>query len=411
MAAGRARYISELLQVHLDDLAFLWGQRREALNSRKHTLREYGELNERIEAHLQGLLVADAPALLELLTPQLTAKDRDDAFAAGYGLLRLNKAAATHIVVVEFLRAEGATLAGLRDALSLAPHALFAHEMQGALVHAKPFTAVSAAVVLANHRLLDGQSERLARLLTAGHELVCELAWRAATLCDAAAVAASAAVADELTSRRPYRHVLGHASAAVRHAGWGAVAWAGQQRALPALRQAATSGDRVALHWLAVLGADDDVALVQRAGVALNDVPACCELLARLGHASSLPALLQWMAGTDVVAAAAAGAAFTRITGVDVRGRRITAPVPDDADEFTREMAPDLWLPDARKAHTEFERRGGVWAQGNRWCQGLRVDESSTREVLLQLDLEARWDAAARAALAGRVLSVPPPVH
>jgi hypothetical protein len=39
------------------------------------------------------------------------------------------------------------------------------------------------------------------------------------------------------------------------------------------------------------------------------------------------------------------------------------------------------------------------------------VDEAITREVLLQLDLEARWDAAARAALAGRALSVPPPVH
>ncbi|MEY2689968.1 MAG: hypothetical protein RL375_4168 [Pseudomonadota bacterium] len=411
MAGTRARYIADLLQVHLDDLAFLWGQRRAALNSRKHTLREYGELNERIEAHLQGLLVADAPALLELLKPQLTAKDRDEAFAAGYGLLRLNDAAVTHIVVVEFLRAEGGTLAGLRDALSLAPHALFSHEMQGALVHAKPFTAVSAAVVLANHRLLDGGSERLSRLLTAGHGMVCELAWRAATLCDAAVVAGSATTADELTSRRPYRHVLAHESPTVRHAGWGAVAWSGQQRAMAALRQAASAGDRVALHWLAVLGDEADVAMVQRAGVALADVPACCEVLARLGHVSSVPAFLQWMEGADVLAAAAAGEAFTRITGIHVRGRRITAPVPDDADEFTREMAPDVWLPDARKARAEFERHSDDWAQGSRWCRGLRVDASITREVLMQLDLDARWDAAARAALAGRAVSVPPPVH
>jgi hypothetical protein len=189
------------------------------------------------------------------------------------------------------------------------------------------------------------------------------------------------------------------------------VAWAGQQRALPALRQAASSGDRVALHWLAVLGGEDDVAVVQRAAVALGDVPACCELLVRQGHASSLPALLQWMDGADVVAAAATGQAFTRITGIDVRGRRITAPLPDDADEFTREMAPDLWLPDARKARAELERHGDDWAQGSRWCMGRRVDQSLTREVLAQLDLEARWDAAARAALAGRALSVPPPVH
>jgi hypothetical protein len=64
-----------------------------------------------------------------------------------------------------------------------------------------------------------------------------------------------------------------------------------------------------------------------------------------------------------------------------------------------------------RKARSEFERHGDTWAKGARWCQGHRVDEAITREVLLQLDLEARWDAAARAALAGRALSVPPPVH
>ena len=59
MAVARARYIPSLLQTHLDDLAFIAGQRREALGSRLHSLREFGELNERMEAHLQGALHRD----------------------------------------------------------------------------------------------------------------------------------------------------------------------------------------------------------------------------------------------------------------------------------------------------------------------------------------------------------------
>ena len=48
MPAARARIIPDLLRIHADDLAFQWGQRRAALSSRKHTLREYAEINERI---------------------------------------------------------------------------------------------------------------------------------------------------------------------------------------------------------------------------------------------------------------------------------------------------------------------------------------------------------------------------
>ena len=199
MTAARARHIADLLQVHLEDLAFLWGQRREALGSRKHTLREYGELNERIEAHLQGLLVAEPAALVGWLQPRLAGSDRDEVFAAAHALLRLAEPAATHVVVVEFSRAAGPALAGLRDALSLAPEALFAAEMQSALDQAKPITAVSAAVVLANHRLLDGQSPRLARLLEDIDPAVCELAWRAAMVTDA--------VAPLSASKRPFNQI------------------------------------------------------------------------------------------------------------------------------------------------------------------------------------------------------------
>ena len=403
MAIPRARHIADLLQVHVEDLAFLWGQRRDALGSRRHTLREYGELNERIEAHLQGLLVAAPNELSALLQPRLAGTDRDEVFAAAYALLRSTDATATRAVVIEFSRAAGPALAGLRDALSLAPHALFAPEIQSALDQAKPLTAASAAVVLANQRLLDGQSSRLAQLLVDPDPVVCELAWRAAMLADAKA--------PQHAPKRPFNDALAHPAATVRHAGWAAAAWTAQDRAMPLLRQFAASGDAVALHWLAVLGSEEDVEVLHEAALAIDDPVARCTLVARFGHPSALNAMLRWMTDADMALAVAAGDAFTRVTGVEVRGERRALPLPDDADAFTREMAPDVWLPDVPKARALMERHGADWAAGTRWCKGLRVDGEVARELLLQLDLEARWEVAARAAMQGRSVSAPAPVH
>lgn len=403
MALPRARYIPSLLQVHLDDLAFIAGQRRAALASQQHTLREFGELNERLEAHLQGALVAPPEALAAQLQQQLAAEDRDEAFAAAYVLLRLAEARTTHAVVVEFSRAKGDTLAGLRDALSMAPPALFADEMRSALEQAKPATAVTAAVALANHRLLNAASPRLAQLLEDDDAGVCELAWRAAQLADAAA--------PKTAPVRPFKAGLSHGSPAVRSAAWSAVAWAGQAPALALLRRSATGGDAVALHWLAVLGTDEDAPLLHRAALEQEDVRARCELLARFGHPPALNALLRWMASDNVVWAVAAREAFTRITGQDVRGERRQLPVAADAGDFEREMAPDVWLPDVAKAAALLDRHRDTWATGTRWCQGLRLDGEVPRELLPTLDLEARWDVAARAAWAGRPMCAPPPIH
>ena len=403
MATARTRYIAELLPRHAEDLAFLWGQRRDALQSRRHTLREFAEIGERIEAHAQGLLVPPAGAVAALLAPQLASDDRDEAFAAGYALLRRGDPAITREVVAAFVRATGATLAGLRDAFSLAPLALFAAEMQAALDRARPLTAAAAAAVLANQRVLDGQSVRLDALLEHEDPDVCGWAWRAAGLADARG--------ESPAHTRPYQHALSHPVPWVRSAAWSAAAWSGQVQALPLLRHVAAQGDAVALHWLAVLGGPEDVPTLQRAALAIDDADARCCLLARFGHPSALNALVRWMGEDDVALAAASGEAFARITGIDLRARRQPLPVPADADEFDREMAPLVWLPDAARARSLMEQRGAEWTQGSRWCRGQRLDAEPAPDQLPAFDLEARWDIGARAALAGRPVCVPPPVH
>lgn len=404
MATPRQRYIPELLEVHAADLAFLWDQRRDAMASRRHTLREFAELSDRLEAHVQGLLIAPPDALLALLQPQLQGDDRGEAFAAAYALLRLGQPMLTQRVLQAFAQAEGAALDGLCDALSTAPFDLFVGELQTLLDRAEPRTAVAAAVVLANHRLLTSQSARLPELLLHDDPRVCELAWRAATVTDARDPAPA--------HTRPFQHALNHPAPQVRHAAWAAAAWTGQAQAVPLLRHQAERGDAVALHWLAVLGGEEDVPLVQQAALALEDASACCRLLARFGHPSGLNALVRWMGDLPAspVRAVAAGEAFQRITGIEVHGERRQLPVADDADEFDREMSPLVWMPDAAKAQTVMEQKGAAWAEGSRWCQGLRLDVEATPSLLATVDLEQRWDMGARAAMVGRPVCPPQPV-
>ena len=401
MEQPRARHIPELLQVHAEELAFVWGRRRAALHSPEQTQADFADLSERVEAHTQGLLCAPPAALLELLSPGLAADDADESFAAAHGLLRTGTPAALQAVIVAFTRARGPTLQGVREALCLAAPAPVAGEMQSALDHAKPTTAAAAAAVLASHHLLPAASPRLAGLLDDPDGATAALAWRAALLADRRAPAAAPA--------RPYARAVAHADASVRDAAWAAVAWAGHRAAHPVLRQRAGDGDAVALRWLAILAGPEDLAPLQRAVLGVADGAARCGLLARHSHPGGLNALVRWMQDPDEATAVAAGEAFEQITGIEVRGERRQLAPPEDADAFDREMAPLAWFPDAVKARAALEHHATAWAAGQRWRRGVCVDPEPDTAAVRMLDMQARWDMAARSALRGGVSPPPPP--
>lgn len=404
----RLRHIPELFEQHLEDLAFLWGQRRAALVSPEHTLRQVADLAERIEAHLQGLAVPEPAEVRAQLEPRLAMGDRDETCAAACALLRVPERSATQAVLAAFVQAEGEPLTGLRDALGFCNPARFVPDLQALLASAEAPapTLAATAVVLANHRLLDPGDRVLRGLLAHDTPAVARQAWQAAGR--AAAQRAPGAEPPSLTPALPA--ALAHADAGVRRAAWQAAAWAGEPSLLPLLRQRCAQGDTEALTALAALGGGDDFALLRQAVLALPDGPSRCAVLARYGHPLGLNALLRWMDPADLATAAAAGEAFEGITGVDLRAGRRTLPVAEGADDFEREMAPEVWVPDAARAVEWHAQHAGRLEAGPRWRRGLRVDGAVSRDTLVQLDLQARWDAAMRAALQGQVLSAPPPL-
>jgi len=403
----RARYIPELLQTHAEELAFLWGQRKQALHSPELTQRDYAGLCERVEAHTQGLLCVPVADLLESLAPALAGRpdaEADDCFAAAYALLRSEDPAALQAVLQVFAAAQGPALRGLLEALATAPATPALQQLQLVLDKGPPAPAAAAAAVLSGHRLLNADNGRLLALLADPDPAVALWAWRAAAR---AGQHRRSHAANEAPTRF-HAHALGHSDATVRDAGWSAVVWSGQATARAPLREAAAAGEAVALRWLAVLGEAEDVAAVHKGVMALGDGPARCALLARHGHPSGLNALLRWMQDSDEATQVAAGVAFELITGIDVRGERRELSVPPEADDFTRAMAPLAWFPDAHKAQAALQAQGARWASSLRWRRGVDVGTPPTAEASAQLDMQARWDIAARAAFAGASAPLPP---
>src|SRR5437868_656533 len=114
--SAKHSYVPEILEEHYEELQFLWANRTAALRSPRYTLRELAKLEERIEAHVQGMLAVGEP-MRELVEPGLSATDATIAFASAFALLRLDKPPTTRLVLDRFATAEGPALEGIREAL------------------------------------------------------------------------------------------------------------------------------------------------------------------------------------------------------------------------------------------------------------------------------------------------------
>ncbi|WP_374512173.1 hypothetical protein [Niveibacterium sp.] len=393
----RRDFIPELAQAHAEELAYLWHRRRTAIRSPALTIRDFGDLNERIEAHLEGLLVC-GQSLHSIVGERLTLDDRDEVFAGALPLLRSGNVDATRSVLSSFAAATGERLEGLRDALGVAPLVHTEATLRAALSHGSSGHAAAAALALAAHRRLDSADPRLARLLYDPTPSVATQAWRAALQVDAAVNPIP----------RPYAAAIGHDDPALRAAALEAGIWRSEPWAPNVIRKLAERGDFLGLTWMSAVG---EAAATQRMLPMMQGMPGPtrCAIAARSGQPAAMQALLDWMSDADPATAASAGEAWTRLTGLDVEGERASLPVDAEADEVEREFAPEVRLPDAPKARQQWAANGSRWLAGTRWCRGHDIGVSLTSVAQRTIDLEARWDFGARAALAGAPVFPPPP--
>src|SRR5436190_720416 len=164
MPAAPATYIPDILEEHIEELAFLWGQRQTAVRDPSYTIRELAHLEERITAHLQGILAVGDVAL-PLLEDALGGDDPSMIFAAAYALLHAKNASALDRVRASFAQAEGDVLGALRDALAYAPFSPGVAPYRE-LFHGGPAPVGAAAgTILAFHAALEPTVPQIQRLL------------------------------------------------------------------------------------------------------------------------------------------------------------------------------------------------------------------------------------------------------
>lgn len=392
-------FIPARVLTHLEELAYLWQRRRASVYSDSLTLRDFAYLSERLEAHLQGALVA-GEALDGMVGELLASPDRDEAFAAAWALLRSGTDGQVRRVLEAFAGARGAALAGLGEALTLVPLAATEATLRAALAHGSPPHAAWAALALAHHGRLDATAPGLAKLLQHEQGGTAEVAWRAALCLDTR----------QPPAPRPYAEALRHPDPQVVAAVVQAAVWTGQPWLPETLRQLAAAADGLALGWLAALAPPDQQAAIL-AQIAERPAVERGPLAARLGSFPALQGVLAWMASDDPLLAASATLGWNRMTGLSADGARLALPTGAGADSVLQDFPEELLLPDLPKARRQWDEHSARWQAGLRWCRGHDIQASLSSEAQRWIDLKARWDFGARAALAGqRIIPPPPPV-
>jgi hypothetical protein len=162
MIGPKVQMMQDILEEHFEELQFLWGQRQAAFESPAYTLRDLLELEERIEAHVQGLL-GGGEQMITFVERSLSEDESLLVFAASYMLLRLNSQTAAQQVMNAFLQAEAGQLDGIRQAMCHGPITMIRDPLREAFAAAPTPIATVAAETLAFHRQLDPEAERLSK--------------------------------------------------------------------------------------------------------------------------------------------------------------------------------------------------------------------------------------------------------
>jgi uncharacterized protein (TIGR02270 family) len=389
--------LRDVLEEHLEELQFLWGLRRESLRSPERTLAQVRRLEARIEAHAEGLLVARGE-LLDLAGPGLAADDPLAAFASAFVLLRSGPEGARAVMDAFHVSAEGGR-EGLCEALAHGDIRAVRDELAGCVSSADAALALSATTALAI-RQAPGLGERVEERFLGNPEPGLRLAaWRLAPLFR------------EAPRPEAVRRGFEDPEPAVRREAVVAAAWFSLSPALEKCREQVASDPDDAAEWLyllAVLGDESDNRTVLaaagergRAGRGASWPRA----LGALGHPRGVEALLAMMGDADPARSAAAGAAFRKITGLDVSGdeRVAVAGAADSADdsEFDEEFLDEVRLPDPKAAGTFWTGARGKFGSGGRWCHGHDVGDGCPGELPAELDMESRWELRLRGRFTG----------
>jgi hypothetical protein len=173
-------FLNDSMTRHFEELEFLLAQRAAALASPERSLEHMYELEERIDAHLDGLILG-AQHAVPLLQEAIEGEEPGPVEAAAYALLWMRSPETARLVIKALAGAEPPKAAAICHALCHAPIDLTAEDLQS-LLDGSPVSATAAAATLAYHGQLKADPQRLAELSTADDPGIRAATWRLAAL-------------------------------------------------------------------------------------------------------------------------------------------------------------------------------------------------------------------------------------
>jgi uncharacterized protein (TIGR02270 family) len=347
----------DILEEHLHELDFLWAQRERSVVSPEWTLLTLGRLEDRAEAHLDGLRLGGAPSA-ELARPMLGLGEAGSAAAATFVLMAFERPDLEQQVLQALRAAPAGSRDGIRIGLRHSEVTRIAAELSEIAASGEPGVRAAALDVVAFHRLPTPRG--IATLLADPDPEVRRLA------CEAAGRLGGPWSYDVL------REALESDSHALRISALRASARMGLIGLDESCRQAATRPQNPvpeALEFLGVLGDPKDLGVLQNSTARPGLAEAALSGLGKLGSVAAIPAILDAL--TDDALKPAAGRAFARITGA-------TEVASAEAD------------PNEARAFWD-EAKGRLPAEG-RWQSGHDLAKQPFGEAFDTLPLETRLD-------------------
>lgn len=419
---------SVVVQQHAEESSFLWTTRAVLLRSPHVQLHRLRRLDERIAAHLDGLMVA-GEAGCQALDALLASPDAGLVFALMVLSLQTRDASRlTRLVAI------AGALPDVQRGMLSALGWVSSEDLQGtvrALLGSKvPLHRAWALAACAMHRVDPGQV--LSQAVNDADALVRERAWRVAGMLgrrDLADAARQALLARHDQAGQPsldehatlvigsHAGGLSEDGASALHGAQRAAAWAltlwgeGGNELVRSLLIKALPGQALpdeAAHRLAILAAPLDWGRDQvRSWAALAETSAPCKrrmmrLAAWVGDPQIIPWLIHHMA--DDVWARLAGEVFSLITGADLTALELERATPDsidagpDADPENDHVALDeddnLPWPDEAKVQAWWRGNASRWVSGQRYVAGQVPSASHALHILQTAGQRQRTMAA-----------------
>jgi len=175
--AESVQVIPDILEEHLEELHHVFAQRREAICSSDYFGQDIGRLDERIAAHVEGLLLG-TEASVPLLEAALGMDDPSLVSAAAYVLSKVGNRAATDSLLQAFMVGPASHRQAICEALCPGSIGTLREGLAGAYRTGSPEIAAVAGEILAYHGMLSGEDDRWTEFFAHEDPSVRRAAWR-----------------------------------------------------------------------------------------------------------------------------------------------------------------------------------------------------------------------------------------